>query len=141
METAVVLVVESEALIRMSALHIVEDAGYAAVGASHADEAIAILNDRRDIRAVFTDVRMPGTMDGMRLAAAIRRRWPPIHLLVTSGVNVSAGEEFSANWRFISKPYSAEHVTAALRELFDSHPAPLRLIAGGGGNRGRVARQ
>ena len=141
METTIVLVVESEALIRMSALHIVEDAGYTAIGAANADEAIAILDGRRGIRAVFTDIRMSGTMDGLKLARAIRRRWPPIRLLVTSGANVPADEEFPTNWRFIRKPYSAEHVTAALRELFDSHPAPLRLIAGGGGNHGKVARR
>jgi len=140
METAVVLVVESEALIRVSAIHIVEDAGYTALGASTADEAIAILNGRRDIRAVFTGVRMPGTMDGMGLAHAIRRRWPPIQLLVTSGLSLAPDTEFPPNWRFLLKPYTAEHVTEALRDLLGSHPSPLRLIAGGGGNCGKVAR-
>ncbi|MEJ0028293.1 MAG: response regulator [Rhizomicrobium sp.] len=141
METAVVLVVESEALIRMSAVHIVEDAGYPALGASNADEAIAILDARRDIRAVFTDIRMPGTMDGLRLAHAIRHRWPPIRLLVTSGLNVSPDEEFPPNWRFILKPYTAEHVAAALHDLLGSHPAPLRLVADSRRNDGKLARR
>ena len=64
MEKAIVLVVEDEALIRISALDIVEDAGFAVLEACNADEAIAILESRNDIRAVLTDIRMPGSMDG-----------------------------------------------------------------------------
>jgi CheY-like chemotaxis protein len=81
MEKAVVLVVDNEALIRISALHMIEDTGFAVVEARHADEAIWILQNRADIRAVFTDIRMPGSMDGWKLARAIRGRWPSIHLI------------------------------------------------------------
>ena len=62
-----------------------EAAGYKAIEASNADEAIAILEMRKDIRIVFTDIDMPGSMDGLRLAHAIRDRWPPIELILTSG--------------------------------------------------------
>ena len=74
MEKPVVLVVEDEALIRISALHIVEEAGFTALEACNADEAIKFLESRDDIRAVFTDIKMPGSMDGWKLAGAVRGR-------------------------------------------------------------------
>ena len=69
----------------MHAADLVEAAGYRAIEVSNADEAIAILEARRDIRIVFTDIDMPGSMDGLKLARAIRDRWPPIELILTSG--------------------------------------------------------
>jgi CheY-like chemotaxis protein len=80
-----VLVVEDEPLSRIHALNLVEEAGYVAIEASNADEAISILEARKDIRIVFTDIDMPGSMDGLKLARAIRDRWPPIELILTSG--------------------------------------------------------
>lgn len=123
MDKPVILVVESEALIRMSAVHMVEDAGFAATGASNADEAIAILESRRDVRVVFTDVRMSGSMDGLKMAHAIKGRWPPIHLLITSGSNAPNPGELPTNGRFIAKPYRTEQVMAALCEML-GYPAP-----------------
>jgi CheY-like chemotaxis protein len=119
MEKPLVLVVEDEALIRMSAALMVEDAGYAALEAAGADEAIALLEARDDIRAVFTDINMTGSIDGWKLAHAIRERWPPVHLLVTSGKGMPAGELLPARGRFLSKPYRPDDVAAALRALFD----------------------
>jgi CheY-like chemotaxis protein len=124
MAKPVVLVVEDEALIRMSAVHIVEDAGFAAVEACNADEAIRILESRDDIRAVITDVCMSGSMDGWKLAHSIRGRWPPIHLIVTSGLR-APNEKLPLKGRFIGKPYTAAQITAALRDLFGSTPGPL----------------
>jgi CheY-like chemotaxis protein len=124
MEKAVVLVVENEAIIRMDAVQIVEDAGFAAVDACNADEAIKVLEARRDIRAVFTDINMPGSMDGLKLARAIRGRWPLVHLIVTSGLKVPSLEQLPANAWFLRKPYSSEHVMAALHELLGVNPAP-----------------
>lgn len=69
----------------MHAADLVEAAGYRAIEVSNADEAIAILEARKDIRIVFTDIDMPGSMDGLKLARAIRDRWPPIELILTSG--------------------------------------------------------
>ena len=76
------LVVEDEPLSRIHALNLVEEAGYVAIEASNADEAISILEARKDIRIVFTDIDMPGSMDGLKLARAIRDRWPPIELIL-----------------------------------------------------------
>ena len=81
----VVLVVEDDRLLRLLAVEIVEDAGLVAVEAANADEAIAILERRVDIALIFTDVDMPGTMDGLKLAHAVRRRWPPIKIIIVSG--------------------------------------------------------
>lgn len=80
-----VLIVEDEPLIRLLAVHMVEDAGLEAVECSNATDAETILETRADIRIVFTDIDMPNGVNGMLLAAAIRDRWPPIHLIVTSG--------------------------------------------------------
>src|ERR1700734_1410180 len=86
----VVLIVEDEPLMLIDAVDLVTDAGFLAIGAKNADEAIRILESRDDIRIVFTDVNMPGAMDGIRLARAVRGRWPPIKIIVTSGF--SGGE-------------------------------------------------
>jgi CheY-like chemotaxis protein len=80
----VVLVVEDDFSIRMNAAEMIAEAGFNVVGAKSADEAIVILEDRFDITVVFTDIQMPGSMDGLRLAAAIRGRWPPITIVATS---------------------------------------------------------
>jgi two-component system, response regulator PdtaR len=82
---SVVLVVEDETLIRVNAMEMVEEAGFEAIAASDADEAIRVLESRHDIRAVFTDVHMPGSMDGLGLARVIRDRWPAMALLLASG--------------------------------------------------------
>jgi CheY-like chemotaxis protein len=136
-EKPVVLIVESEALIRMSAAHMAEDAGFLSLDVGNADAAIEVLEKRRDVRAVFTDINMSGTMNGLKLVHAIRGRWPPIHLIVTSGLNVA--EKLLANGRFILKPYSAEQIAAALSELFGSRPSPRRLFNDPGGNCAKVA--
>lgn len=126
MEKPVVLIVEDEVLIRMSAVHMVEDAGFSVVEACDADEALRILEDRSDIRAVFTDINMSGSMDGLKLAQAIRGRWPSIHLIVTSGLSVPPADQMPANVRFIHKPYGPAQLGSALRELFGvfSGPSP-----------------
>src|SRR3989440_13083620 len=82
---AVVLVVEDEMLLRMRAVGMVEDAGLTPVEAVDADEAVAILESRSDIALLFTDIQMPGSMDGLRLAHAVHKRWPPIKIILVSG--------------------------------------------------------
>lgn len=138
MDKAVVLVVENQALIRISTLHMIEDAGFAVAGASHADEAVDILENRSDIRAVFTDIKIPGSIDGYKLARAIRGRWPPIHLILTSALPPDTGE-LPANGLFIQKPYTAEHVSAALYELFSHDPASRAIVRDTGWNRAMLA--
>src|ERR1700721_156529 len=81
----VILIVDDETLIRLAAVQIAEDEGFDVVEAANADEAIEILEGRDDIRVIFTDIHMPGSMDGLKLARAVRDRWPPIKIIVTSG--------------------------------------------------------
>jgi CheY-like chemotaxis protein len=81
----IVLVVEDEPIQQLMAVTVVEDAGFEAIEAGNADEAIRILESRNDIQIVFTDIEMPGSMDGVNLAAYIRDRWPPVQIVVTSG--------------------------------------------------------
>src|SRR5205807_8115222 len=81
----VVLIVEDEFLIRMATAEAIRDAGFNVLEAADADEAVAILEGRTDIRVVFTDIHMPGSMDGAKLAHAIRHRWPSVQVMATSG--------------------------------------------------------
>ena len=113
----VVLIVEDEFLLRMNAAEMIGDAGFNVVEAGNADEAITILEARPDIRVVFTDIQMPGSMDGLKLARFVRRRWPPIKIVATSGfVNVGT-DDLPEGSRFLPKPYRADQIVAALREL------------------------
>ena len=112
----VVLVVEDEPLLLMMAGEIVEDAGFEPVIAHNADEAMLVLEGRNDISIVFTDVRMPGSMDGIELVAAIRRRWPPIRLVVVSG-HVTGESELPPGTHFFRKPYASESIISTLRQL------------------------
>ena len=113
----VILVVEDEFLLRMDAAEMVAAAGFVVVEAANADEAIEILETRSDIAVVFTDIQMPGTMDGLRLARAVRGRWPPIKIVATSGHLTVAETDLPEGGRFLPKPYSAVDVICVLREV------------------------
>src|SRR5476651_1377398 len=80
-----VLVVEDEMMLRMRAVDIVEDAGFTPIEAVNADDALAILESRTDIELLFTDIQMPGSMDGLKLAYAVHKRWPAIKIILVSG--------------------------------------------------------
>jgi CheY-like chemotaxis protein len=113
----VVLIVEDDILIRMNAADIITADGFEVIEAASADEAILILENRLDIRIVFTDIQMPGSMDGLKLAAAIRRRWPPILILATSGLVDVRLSDLPHGGLFLPKPYSSEQIIRTLREL------------------------
>jgi CheY-like chemotaxis protein len=113
----VVLIVEDDFLLRVNAVDVIEDGGFEVIEAGNADEAIAILEARSDITVVFTDIQMPGSMDGLKLARAVRGRWPPIKIVATSG-RVNVGEiDLPEGGRFLPKPYNSMQVTGMLREL------------------------
>ena len=113
----VVLVVEDEPLVRMTAVDAVEEAGFEALEAANADAAIAILEKRNDIRILFTDINMPGSMDGMKLAAAVRGRWPPIEIIVTSGRYRIQESQLPERGVFLPKPYRTDDVIETLQRL------------------------
>jgi CheY-like chemotaxis protein len=110
----VILVVEDEPIIRMGAVDFVIAAGFEALEASSADEAIRILEGRSDIHLVFTDIGLAGTMDGVKLANYVRDRWPPIHLVVVSG-NLAADQNLlPVGTKFFPKPYRNSAIVEAL---------------------------
>ena len=113
----VVLVVEDNPIILFNAVYLVESAGFEAIGAKNADEAIRILEAKPHIHLVFTDVEMPGTMDGLKLAHYVRDRWPPIHLIVVSGKAITEESRLPANTRFFSKPYNDNSIVEELTKL------------------------
>ncbi len=113
----VVLIVEDDFLLRMNAGQMIEDAGFEVIEASNADDAIAMLERRSDIHVVFTDIQMPGSMDGLRLAHAVRGRWPPVKIITTSGHVAPRQGDLPDGSRFLAKPYSATLLANTLREL------------------------
>ncbi len=114
---AVVLVVEDEMLLRMRAVDMVEDAGFTSVEAVDADEAVAILESRSDIALLFTDIQMPGSMDGLKLAHAVHERWPPIKIILVSGQLKLANIDIPADSRFFGKPLEAKEMIAEMRNM------------------------
>jgi two-component system, response regulator PdtaR len=116
-ERPVVLIVEDDFLLRMDAVDTVKAAGFEPVEAGDADEAIAILESDLNIHVVFTDVQMPGTMDGLKLARFVRDRWPPIKIVATSGRVRLSEDDLPEGGRFLPKPYRPEQIIATLREL------------------------
>lgn len=117
---AVVLVVEDSPLIRMSAIDLVLSAGYEALEAEDADQAIRILESRDDIDLVFTDVQMPGTMDGIKLCHYIRNRWPPVKLIVASGIEIIKESSLPEGSLFFPKPYADHAITDAMARMLAS---------------------
>ena len=115
--TSAVLIVEDEVLLRVDAVDFMERFGFTVYEASNADVAIALLERHDDIRAVFTDINMPGSMDGLRLAHYVRGRWPPVHLIITSGLSPPLTEDMPLGSEFVGKPYQLEKVTNQLRAM------------------------
>jgi two-component sensor histidine kinase/CheY-like chemotaxis protein len=112
-----VLVVEDEMVLRMRAVDIVEDAGFRPVEAVNADEALSILESRSDISLLFTDIQMPGSMDGLKLAHAVHDRWPSIKIILVSGQVKPSDAEKPADSRFFGKPLGVEQMIAELQAM------------------------
>jgi two-component sensor histidine kinase/CheY-like chemotaxis protein len=121
-----VLVVEDEMLLRMRAVDIVEDAGFTAIEAMNADEALAILESRSDIDLLFTDIQMPGSMDGLKLAHAVYERWPSIKIILVSGKLTPTDSERPTDSRFFGKPLEVKQMIAEIREMIGQ--GALKLI-------------
>ena len=113
----VVLVVEDDTLLRMHAAEMIEEAGFKVLEAPNADEAIKLLETRLDIAVMFTDIDMPGSMNGLKLAHALANRWPPIRIVATSGHFQMRDGDLPAGGLFIAKPYLSHHIISTLRDL------------------------
>lgn len=112
-----VLVVEDEVLIRLDIVSQLESEGFEVFEAASADEAVAMLEQNSSIRLLFTDIDMPGTMDGLKLAGAVRDRWPPVKIIVTSGHRIVDIVDMPDGSVFFSKPYRHPVVLASMRAL------------------------
>jgi DNA-binding NtrC family response regulator len=112
-----VLVVEDEILIRLDIVCALEEAGFDVLEAANVAEAVAVLTDHPEIRAVFTDVDMPGSMDGLKLAAVVYAQWPQTKIIVTSGHRNVQPCDIPAASRFVSKPYNASTIVRNLSEM------------------------
>jgi CheY-like chemotaxis protein len=116
-EVPKVLIVEDEMMLRMRAVDIVEDAGFSPVQAVNADQALSILESRSDISLLFTDIQMPGSMDGLKLAHAVHDRWPGIKIILVSGQVNPSDAERPADSRFFGKPLSDGQMIAELQAM------------------------
>ena len=112
-----VLIVEDEPLIRLAAVYQIEDAGFEVYEAGSADAAIALLEVHKEICLIFTDVDMPGSMDGLKLAHYVRGRWPSVKIIVTSGHVKVSEESLPSGALFMPKPYHSAVITHKIREM------------------------
>jgi two-component sensor histidine kinase/DNA-binding NarL/FixJ family response regulator len=121
-----VLVVEDEMILRMRAVDIVEDAGFCPVEAVNADEALSILESRSDISLLLTDIQMPGSIDGLKLAHAVHERWPSIKIILVSGQVKPSDAERPENSRFFGKPLGVEQMITELQAMVGA--GALRIV-------------
>ena len=112
-----VLVVEDDFLIRSNAVDIIEEAGFRVDAANSADDAIRILEERRNVGLVFTDVHMPGSLNGLDLARLVERKWPGTGVIVTSGRATKM--DIPSRAIFLAKPYSSSELVGKMRALLD----------------------
>ena len=116
-DTKTILIVEDEAIIRFDLVDFFSEAGYRVFEAASADEAIAVLNTERSIRVVLTDIQMPGSMDGLKLAHYVRDRYPPTVLLLTSGARFIEDKDLPAASVFIRKPFNPSRMLSQIDKL------------------------
>lgn len=116
-DPAAILIVEDQGMIRLDAVDMAQRAGFLVFEAGNADDAIIILEAHPEIRLVFTDIEMPGSMDGLKLAHYISRRWPPIKLIVASGKVPRHEADLPEGGLFFCKPYAHTEIARAMRTL------------------------
>ena len=112
-----VLIVEDDTLIRMDSADFLAEAGFHVLEAESADAAIAVLEGAGDVQLLFSDIDMPGSMDGLKLANIVHERWPKIRLLVTSGHHHVPNADLPDHGNFVAKPYDSRDVVRRIRAL------------------------
>jgi two-component system, response regulator PdtaR len=112
-----ILVVEDEELLRLFAADLLEEHGFRVVEARNAAAALKVLETRDDVRLLFTDIQMPGTLDGMDLAREVHQRWPRVLLVITSCQKKPTEEEMPDHGRFVAKPYRAEELLGQVDDM------------------------
>jgi CheY-like chemotaxis protein len=119
----IAVVVDDEPLILMGTSEMISEAGYTVVEATSADEAYSFLKQHHSVQLVFTDVQMPGKLDGFDLARKVADNWPQICIIVASGASTPREGDLPANVEFLSKPFSKQTVEDVLRERCPRHPS------------------
>ena len=114
-----VLMVEDEPLVRMHGIGILEDAGFEVLEAANADEALAILRQHDHVRLLFSDIDMPGSMDGLELARLVHQRWPNIRLLLTSGHHNMQTAVLPDDGKFVRKPWTQNVLIEKVRDTMN----------------------
>ncbi len=112
-----VLVVEDEPIVLMDAVQALEEAGFEVVDAYDGEHALIRLEERPEIAALFTDVNMPGRLDGVALARMVHERRPDMVLVVTSAASRLTHSDIPDDGRFVPKPYDGRHVAELIRDL------------------------
>jgi CheY-like chemotaxis protein len=112
--SATVLVVEDEPLVRLNAAEMIEEAGWRALQASNSAEALHVLDKEPRVDVLFTDINMPGEMDGLELASCVHRLHPHIELVVTSGKRGLADSALPDDGTFLCKPYGIEDLVSVI---------------------------
>ena len=133
LKPATVLIVENEALVRLELADWLSKSGIAVFAATNADEAIVLLDAHPGIEILLTNIKMPGSMDGVRLSHHVRHRWPPVQIIVMSGLVNTRLSDLPPGSLFLSKPYAREALREALAHMISSGPRsagpPAKLIA------------
>jgi CheY-like chemotaxis protein len=113
----VLLIVDDEPITRMDLADLGQCIGFRTVEAETADEALAILEKYSDISVVLTDIRMPGTLDGLDLAHVVRDRWPPKAVIICSGEVMPEDKNLPCGVAFLSKPFAGQHIEDVLQNV------------------------
>jgi CheY-like chemotaxis protein len=117
-EPKTAVVVEDEAIVRIFAVAVLTEAGFVVIEAGHAEEALAALQlQPLAIHLLFTDINMPGLMNGLALAHHVQGAWPHIALLITSGDNKPQPGKLPVGGVFLAKPYDSAHLLAHAQAL------------------------
>lgn len=119
-----ILIVEDEPLIRMCAVDFAEEAGYRAIEAKDAVEALGVLEAGTEVGLLFTDITLPGTIDGLDLVAQVAERWPQVRIMLASGTLDGLDAAVAPGAHRLPKPYGFREFTAALEQI--GEPAVLR---------------
>ena len=116
----VVLVVDDEAVLRFIASDVLEESGFQVLEAENAKAALKVLADHPGVQVLFTDINMPGALDGLDLAREVHDRWPGIKLVVTSGRPKPTDKDIPDAGRFVAKPYSPDRLVGEIRKALVS---------------------
>jgi two-component system, response regulator PdtaR len=118
-----ILVTEDDERLRLYTSELLEESGYTVVEADSAEEALKVMEARKDVRLLFTDIQMPPGCDGLELARQVHKRWPKVLLVITSGQVQPTKAEIADHGRFLRKPYRAKELLSEIDGLFKENDA------------------